>query len=260
TRADRVVVRARDLPDCLVHLPTLAREVQRVDAPISGTVAPLDEPTLLELIDENDETAGQDTQDGAQRLLADSRTHVDDSQRACVCRSEPQDGQPFCKLSRCMRTDLRNQKCCGGTGAGVAFHRHTLCLDKMIYAINYSLNERFAGGANMGAASEKDLTKAARHRGPSLLALAVVYAALVLAGVIVPTVLAGGHHFPSPFEPEAWRWFGEHSTAALASSLLVFGAAIPLGIFAAAASSRVQFLGMKVAGIHIALFGGIASS
>ncbi|HKA42707.1 MAG TPA: hypothetical protein VKF40_12025, partial [Burkholderiales bacterium] len=61
----------------------------------------------------------------------------------------------------------------------------------------------------MGAASEKDLTKAARHRGPSLLALAVVYAALVLAGVIVPTVLAGGHHFPSPFEPEAWRWFGE---------------------------------------------------
>jgi len=130
----------------------------------------------------------------------------------------------------------------------------------MIYAINYSLNERFAGGANMGAASEKDLTKAARHRGPSLLALAVVYAALVLAGVIVPTVLAGGHHFPSPFEPEAWRWFGEHSTAALASSLLVFGAAIPLGIFAAAASSRVQFLGMKVAGIHIALFGGIASS
>jgi len=112
----------------------------------------------------------------------------------------------------------------------------------------------------MDAAPEKNLVKAARHRGPSLVALAVVYAAFVLASVIAPAVIAGGHHFPSPFDPEASRWFAEHSKAALASSFLCFGAAVPLGIFAATASSRVQFLGMKVAGIHIALFGGIASS
>jgi len=110
------------------------------------------------------------------------------------------------------------------------------------------------------SASEKDLVRAARHRGPSLVAVSVVYAVFVLAGVILPTVMAGGRHFPSPFEPDAARWFAEQPRAALASSLFVFISAVPLGIFAASASSRVQFLGMKVAGIHIAWFGGIASS
>jgi hypothetical protein len=41
---------------------------------------------------------------------------------------------------------------------------------------------------------------------------------------------------------------------------LQFGAAIPLGIFAASAVSRLQFLGARVAGVSIALFGGIATA
>jgi len=45
-----------------------------------------------------------------------------------------------------------------------------------------------------------------------------------------------------------------------AAAFLQLGSAIPLGIFAATASSRLQFLGMKVAGTQIALFGGIAAS
>jgi hypothetical protein len=87
-----------------------------------------------------------------------------------------------------------------------------------------------------------------------------IYTALVLAGVIVPIVLAGGEHFPSPFDAEASRWFAEHPSAALVSAFFTFCSAIPLGIFTATAVSRVQFLGMKVAGIHIALFGGFAAS
>ncbi len=107
---------------------------------------------------------------------------------------------------------------------------------------------------------ERDVADAARHRGPSLVAVAVVHAVAVLACVIAPTVMASGHHFPSPFEPDASRWFEEHPTAALASAFLLLCSAAPLAVFTAAASSRLQFLGMKVAGIHIALVGGIAAS
>jgi len=99
-----------------------------------------------------------------------------------------------------------------------------------------------------------------QHRGPSLSAVALVYATLAVASVAVPTAIAGGQHFPSPFDPAAPGWFTGHPAAALLAAFLLFCSAVPLGIFAATASSRLQFLGMKVAGIQIALFGGIAAS
>jgi hypothetical protein len=43
-------------------------------------------------------------------------------------------------------------------------------------------------------------------------------------------------------------------------AFLQFGAAIPLGIFAASIASCLQFLGARVAGVFIALFGGIATA
>jgi len=115
-------------------------------------------------------------------------------------------------------------------------------------------------GTPMEMKQEREGPDPARHRGPPLALVATVHAVLVLAGVIVPTVLAGGRHFPSPFEPEASRWFSEHPAAALASAFFLFGSAAPLAVFTATASSRLQFLGMKVAGIHIALVGGVAAS
>ena len=102
----------------------------------------------------------------------------------------------------------------------------------------------------------------ARHRGPSLVAVAATYVALFLVSVVLPTVIANGQHFPSPFEQldASDRFFAEHSKAVHLMAFLQFGAAVPLGIFAAAATSRVQFLGLQVAGINIALFGGIGAS
>jgi hypothetical protein len=101
-----------------------------------------------------------------------------------------------------------------------------------------------------------------RHRGPSLAALAVVYAALFGASLIVPAVLSGGAHFPSPFiaETAALRYFREHAGALLAGAFFQFGAAVPLGIFTATAVSRLRFLGVRVAGPSIALFGGTAAA
>ena len=100
------------------------------------------------------------------------------------------------------------------------------------------------------------------HRGPSLLALAITFAALFLASLILGTALAGGEHFPSPFGPEgcAGAYFSQHAKAVAISAFLQFGAAIPLGIYTATAVSRLQFFGLRVAGVFIALFGGLAAS
>jgi hypothetical protein len=103
---------------------------------------------------------------------------------------------------------------------------------------------------------------AARHRGPSLVIVAVVYVVLFVGSVVLPTAMSGGQHFPSPFGPPgvSARYFEEHAGAVRLAAFLQLGSAIPLGVFAASASSRLQFLGMKVAGIHIALFGGIMAA
>src|SRR5262249_49124925 len=44
------------------------------------------------------------------------------------------------------------------------------------------------------------------------------------------------------------------------SAFLQFGAAVPLGIFTATVVSRLQFLGVNVAGVLITLLGGFAAS
>jgi len=107
---------------------------------------------------------------------------------------------------------------------------------------------------------ETTTTAPIRHRGPSLLALAIVFVVLFLASLILGTVLAGGEHFPSPFAPGAVEWFSRHRTAVLAGAFLQFGASVPLGIYTATIVSRMQFFGLRVAGVHIALYGGLSAS
>src|SRR6266446_2038673 len=107
---------------------------------------------------------------------------------------------------------------------------------------------------------EATTTAPIRHRGPSLLALAIAFVVLFLASLILGTVLAGGEHFPSPFAPGAVEWFSRHRTAVLAGAFLQFGASVPLGIYTATIVSRMQFFGLRVAGVHIALYGGLSAS
>ena len=100
------------------------------------------------------------------------------------------------------------------------------------------------------------------HRGPSLLAVSGVFALLFVASLVAGTALAGGEHFPSPFQPapSSHAYFSAHAGAVRVGAFLQFGAALPLGIFAATAASRLRFLGVDAAGVFIALFGGIAAS
>ncbi|MCU1617462.1 MAG: hypothetical protein JWO98_5002 [Frankiales bacterium] len=94
--------------------------------------------------------------------------------------------------------------------------------------------------------------------GPPLGILAVVSGALFLAGVVLSTVLAGGHAFPSPFADSAriGAYFREHQDAVRVSGLLQFAASVPLAIYAATASARLRNLGIRAPGATIALVGG----
>ncbi len=104
-------------------------------------------------------------------------------------------------------------------------------------------------------------TRGPRHPSPPLLVVAIIYT-LLFAGSLGLSSWMAGTHYPSPFGAPllASRYFAEHADAVRVGAFLQFGAAIPLGIFTATAVSRLRFLGTEVAGITIALFGGIGAS
>jgi hypothetical protein len=115
----------------------------------------------------------------------------------------------------------------------------------------------------MEATTSTETAGGARHRGPSMLAVGTVHTLLFVASVVGSIALAGGEHFPSPFQPEMLSslYFAQHADAVRLGAFLQFGAAVPLGIFTATAVSRLRFLGVDVAaGTTIALFGGFSAS
>lgn len=107
-----------------------------------------------------------------------------------------------------------------------------------------------------------DRERGQRHRGPSLLLLAVVLAGLFIGSLVVVAAMTHGGHFPSPFEPSAATnaFVAENREALGFGAFLQFGASVPLAIFAATASSRLRFLGIEAAGTLITLVGGALSS
>jgi hypothetical protein len=100
------------------------------------------------------------------------------------------------------------------------------------------------------------------HRGPSPGALGVVFASLFAASLAITGVMTGGARFPTPYEQVALAqdYFSRYAYVIRIAAFLQFGAAIPLGIFTATVTSRLKFLGMRAAGVDIALFGGFAAS
>jgi hypothetical protein len=107
------------------------------------------------------------------------------------------------------------------------------------------------------------VTPAIRHASPNLGVVAAVYVVLKVASV-VPVSAFGSQppYFPALSAPSAdvVSYFATHSSAVLLCAFLQFGAAIPLGIFAASMVSRLRFLGITAAGASIALFGGLMAA
>ena len=115
----------------------------------------------------------------------------------------------------------------------------------------------------MATAIRNDRTvDASFHRSPPLGALSIVFVTLFVASLVAAGVMTGGARFPRPTDPAelARDYFTHHADAVRIAAFLQFGSAIPLGLFTAAITSRLKFLGMTVAGVDIALFGGFAAS
>ena len=97
-----------------------------------------------------------------------------------------------------------------------------------------------------------------KHAGPPLWLLAILYTVLFLAGLFpsrcmaaCPTGLARGSRLPS-----SQRSSRRKPRACSPASSCRPGANICLGLFTAVVVSRLQFLGIRAAGVTIALFGG----
>src|ERR1700682_3946402 len=105
-------------------------------------------------------------------------------------------------------------------------------------------------------------TRSDRHAGPPLVPVAIVHVLLFIAALLAVTAFAGGDRFPSPFESEEVirHFFSVHAAQVHVQAFLLFGAAIPLGIFTATTVSRLRFLGVRAAGELIALCGGFGAS
>jgi hypothetical protein len=102
----------------------------------------------------------------------------------------------------------------------------------------------------------------AKHAGPNPGIVAIIFTALFFAGLIPVSLLSGPTHFPAPFQSaeEMVAYFRENSNRVRLCAFFQFASAIPLGIYVATMTSRLRFLGMKVAGVDIALFGGLTAS
>ena len=106
-----------------------------------------------------------------------------------------------------------------------------------------------------------------RHAGPPLGPVAIVSAVLVTASLVPVSRLGAvigiaAPYFPVPSAPATSIeiYFASHRLPILICAVLQFGAAIPLGVFTATVVSRLRFLGVRAAGAHIALFGGLAAA
>jgi hypothetical protein len=102
---------------------------------------------------------------------------------------------------------------------------------------------------------------ARRPDGPNAGILALIAVVLSVASVALPALLAGtGYPEPSDSAATVAAYFTHHAFAATITGLLVFGAAVPIGIHAATTHARMLHLGIRVPGPHIAFFGGMAAS
>jgi hypothetical protein len=97
-----------------------------------------------------------------------------------------------------------------------------------------------------------------RHRSPPPGPVAIVFVVLFCTGLYFVTSFNGLPYFPPPSAPSAdiEHYFLVRGPQALMCAFFQFGSAIAAGIFTAAATSRLQFLGVRAAGIDIARFGG----
>lgn len=101
-----------------------------------------------------------------------------------------------------------------------------------------------------------------KHRGPHPGIVATVLTVLFAASLALFFILSHGAIYPRPWGPPeaAQQVYLSFPVAIRWNAFLLFGMSVPLGIFTAAVTSRLSFLGVNVTGVSIALFGGISAA
>jgi hypothetical protein len=114
------------------------------------------------------------------------------------------------------------------------------------------------------SAQDAELAQERPHAagGPNPGMLATVTLGLTLLALVVGGLMSGGATLSSPFTDSATiaARLQEHADAVRVASLIQFGSAIPIGIFAATVYARQLRLGVRVPGPAISYFGGIFAS
>jgi hypothetical protein len=101
-----------------------------------------------------------------------------------------------------------------------------------------------------------------RTGGPPLVLVAGVSTALVATAVLAQRLLTGGDVYPRAFADAnvVTDYFSAHPDVARLTGTLQFGAAVPLAVYSATAYSQMRSLGVRVAGVTIALAGGLLAA
>lgn len=101
-----------------------------------------------------------------------------------------------------------------------------------------------------------------RFRGPNTGIVATVFVLLFFGGLMPVTAFGGMPYFPGPTASvvEMVNFFSHRQAGVLHCAFFQFGSAIPLGIFTTTMIARLKFLGVRAAGLEIALFGGLATA
>src|SRR5262252_377561 len=109
--------------------------------------------------------------------------------------------------------------------------------------------------------TDVETTRTHKHRSPPLLLLAIIHVGLVICGIATQS-LRSGVPYPTPYDgvQQLQQYYAQFPDVMRIVSFLQFGASIPLGLFSVVIVSRLLFHDVRVAGVQIALFGGIASA
>ena len=101
-----------------------------------------------------------------------------------------------------------------------------------------------------------------RFRSPSLILLAIVHIVIFVSNLVAVAALRHGAPYVNPFAPAevVSAFFLQNPAAVRIGNFLLFGSAVPFGIFAVTLVSRLRFLGVRAAGTDIALLGGVTAT
>jgi hypothetical protein len=145
-----------------------------------------------------------------------------------------------------MSAELSKQECWLSLFNVFVIHIYTILLHKIfIYVINDFVMKPIS-----------------RFRGPSLILLVIVHIVIFVSNIVVAAALRHGAPYVNPFAPAraVSAFFVENPTAVRVGNFLLFGSAVPFGIFAVTLVSRLRFLGVRASGTNIALLGGITAA